>query len=110
MRDPRFALATALFLACLGMTVPAHSQENDANTGCDATAGKADPATEPDRLSADGTAPGNAGSTGWTGGTGGALIGTNPQGASEDSPTWQPPTARGLDLAMTPEDIKKNGC
>ncbi|MGF6174826.1 hypothetical protein [Ensifer sp. 4252] len=110
MRDPRLALATAVLLACLGMTIPAHSQENDANTGCAASAGKADPATEPDRLSADGTAPGNAGSTGWTGGTGGAHIGTSPQGACEDSPTWQPPTARGLDLAMAPEDAQKNDC
>ncbi len=107
MRDPRLALTTALFLACLSMTAPAHSQESGANAGCDASAGKADPATEPDRSSADGTAPGNAGSTGWTGG---ANIGTSPQGASKDSPTWQPPTARGLDLAMQPEDIRKNGC
>ena len=44
-----------------------------------------------------------AGSTGWTGGTGGAHIGTSPQGATEDSKTWQPPTARGLDLAMEAE-------
>lgn len=65
-----------------------------------AAANKAEPATQPDRTSADGTAPGNAGSTGWTGGTGGAHIGTNPQGATEHSTTWQPPTARGLDLAL----------
>ena len=70
---------------------------------CANAAGKAEPATPPDTASGDGTAPGNAGSTGWTGGTGGAHIGTSPQGATEDSKTWQPPTARGLDLAMEAE-------
>ncbi|MFC0409574.1 hypothetical protein [Roseomonas elaeocarpi] len=58
---------------------------------------RAQPATNPARESRDGTAPGNAGSTGWTGGTGGSHIGTNTNGALPSSPTWQPPTARGLD-------------
>ena len=44
------------------------------------------------------------GTTGWSGGTGGSQLGTNIQGAVESSPTWQPPTARGLDLAGTAED------
>jgi hypothetical protein len=74
-------------------------------TNCTEAAGKAEPATAPDRNSADGTAPGNTGSTGWSGGTGGAFIGTNPQGATADSPTWQPPTARGIDLAGVPEKV-----
>jgi len=63
---------------------------------------KAEPATQPNRTAADGTSPGNSGSTGWTGGTGGAFIGTNPHGATGNSTTWQPPTARGLDLAKAP--------
>ena len=58
---------------------------------------KAQPATGPAPESRDGTAPGNAGSTGWSGGTGGSHIGTNTNGALPSSPTWQPPTARGLD-------------
>nr|WP_189503158.1 hypothetical protein [Tianweitania populi] len=74
-------------------------------TNCTQAASKAEPATAPDRNSADGTAPGNTGSTGWSGGTGGAYIGTNPQGATAASPTWQPPTARGIDLAGVPEKV-----
>ncbi|MFC3629801.1 hypothetical protein ACFOM8_10125 [Paracoccus angustae] len=58
----------------------------------------AQPATRP-QPGAGGTDPNNTGSTGWTGGTGGSQIGTNAQGAVPASPTWQPPTARGLDLA-----------
>lgn len=56
------------------------------------------PATAP-QPEAEATAPGNAGNTGWTGGTGGSHIGTSNQGATPHSPTWQPPTATGLDLA-----------
>ncbi|RAI57780.1 hypothetical protein [Roseicella frigidaeris] len=63
---------------------------------------QAEAATPPARESRDGTAPGNAGSTGWSGGTGGSQIGTNPQGAVSTSRTWQPPTARGLDPLATP--------
>ena len=88
---------------------PASAQTANGKADCVTAAGKAEPATAPDRASGDGTAPGNSGSTGWTGGTGGAHIGTNPQGATEPSTTWQPPTARGLDLAMAPEPAK-TGC
>jgi hypothetical protein len=78
---------------------------------CSSQAGaKAEPATPPNRTAADGTAPGNAGSTGWTGGTGGAHAGTNPQGATEHSPTWQPPTARGLDLAVDAPQAASKDC
>ena len=87
-----------LWAATPGQTA---ARNADAPTDCVATAEKAEPATPPDRASNDGTAPGNSGSTGWTGGMGGAYIGTNPQGTATDSKTWQPPTARGLDLAMT---------
>ncbi|WP_229582611.1 hypothetical protein [Paracoccus sp. S-4012] len=65
---------------------------------------QAEPATAPVNA-ADGTAPGAAGSTGWTGGTGGAFIGTNPSGAVAVSKSWQPPTARGLDLGGAPDAV-----
>ncbi|MDI7860358.1 hypothetical protein MRS76_00185 [Rhizobiaceae bacterium n13] len=109
MRNPSTALPLATALACLLIAAqagPAWSQTATDATRCPAGE-KAQPATPPDRTSADGTAPGNSGSTGWTGGTGGAYIGTSPHGATEHSKTWQPPTARGLDLAMdadTPTD------
>lgn len=67
----------------------------------------AEPATTPAPAKADGTAPGNDGSTGWTGGTGGSTIGTTPQGAVAASKTWQPPTARGLDLMGVPDAVAK---
>lgn len=62
----------------------------------------AESATKPETHAASGTSPGNTGSTGWTGGTGGAYTETSPQGALPESRTWQPPTARGVDLAMAP--------
>lgn len=64
----------------------------------------AEPATKPD-ASEDATAPENTGTTGWSGGTGGSQLGTNIQGAVDTSPTWQPPTARGLDLAGLAEPV-----
>lgn len=79
-------------------TAPQQGLEGD----CVAASGQAEAATEP-QPGQDGTAPGNSGSSGWTGGTGGSTIGTNAQGAVATSKTWQPPTARGLDLAGRPE-------
>lgn len=64
---------------------------------CPAPSTVAAPATAP-QPGADSTDANNAGNTGWSGGTGGSQIGTNAQGAVPASPTWQPPTARGLDL------------
>lgn len=98
------AAATLIFAAPASAQVqnsetPPSIQSLEGDGGC-GTANKAEAATPPDRQSADGTAPGNTGSTGWTGGTGGAHTGTSPQGALPESKTWQPPTARGLDLAM----------
>lgn len=61
----------------------------------------ATPATEPEPAEG-GTAPENAGSTGWTGGTGGAFIGTTPAGAVPQSKTWQPPVTTGIDLLGGP--------
>lgn len=81
---------------------PASAQSMDDTAAGGAGGSSADatatPATQPQRATADGTAPGNSGSTGWTGGTGGSMIGTNPAGAAPTSKTWQPPTARGLSL------------
>ena len=73
-------------------------QEQQDATATAAASGVATPATAPQPGAPDGTAPGNAGSTGWTGGLGGSQIGTNAAGAVPESKTWQPPTARGLDL------------
>lgn len=78
---------------------PPSAQSLENKAACD-PASKAEAATPADTHSAAGTSPGNTGSTGWTGGTGGQHTGTNPQGALPESKTWQPPTARGLDLAM----------
>lgn len=99
LRSQRQAIALAAALSFL-LALPAELSAQNQPVPCPTGASKAEPATPPDRTSADGTAPGNAGSTGWTGGTGGAHIGTSPHGATEHSKTWQPPTARGLDLAM----------
>lgn len=60
--------------------------------------GVAQPATGVAQGPSSGTAPGNAGSTGWSGGTGGSNTGTVPAGALPESKTWQPKTASGLDL------------
>jgi|EndMetStandDraft_8_1072994.scaffolds.fasta_scaffold221000_2 hypothetical protein len=114
LKPPQQAAALAAALSLL-LLLPAELSAQNQPVPCPTGAGKAQPATPPDRASADGTAPGNAGSTGWTGGTGGAHIGTSPHGATEHSKTWQPPTARGLDLAMEvpPESAKdppNNGC
>jgi uncharacterized low-complexity protein len=54
---------------------------------------------------ANGTDANNSGSSGWSGGLGGSMLGTNTQGAGPASPTWQPPTARGLDLAGRAEPV-----
>lgn len=75
-----------------------HHQGQSGEGNCPASATVAQPATQP-QPGADSTNASNAGSSGWTGGTGGSQIGTNAQGAVPSSPTWQPPTARGLDLA-----------
>ncbi len=119
---------TIALLSLVGLTMAATSAfaqtpqpaapppQSASSKGCEARQGddasKAEAATQPKTAAADGTAPGNAGSTGWTGGTGGALIGNNPQGASKDSPNWQPPTARGLDLQGNAEPAPQaaSGC
>lgn len=110
LKKTAFAAGATTLLA-LALPALAQTVSVDPITTCGSSAGRAEPATPPDMASADGTAPGNAGSTGWTGGTGGVHIGTNPQGATEHSPTWQPPTARGLDLTMQmPEKQADSHC
>ncbi|TCZ55566.1 hypothetical protein [Roseicella aquatilis] len=95
-------------LAALALSAPSFaqdrppSQQSLRNDPACNQATKAEAATPPARNSGDGTAPGNAGSTGWSGGTGGSFIGTNTSGATRNSPTWQPPTARGLDPIAAP--------
>lgn len=100
------SLSTAFILAGLAIATPSLAQQvppvhqtapQQAQAGGCPAASRAEAATPPDRQSGDGTAPGNIGSTGWSGGTGGSHMGTNPQGATQHSSTWQPPTARGLD-------------
>lgn len=76
---------------------PSQTQGQSGEGACPAgaTTAEAATATQP---GGDSTDANNAGSSGWSGGLGGSQLGTNPQGALESSPTWQPPTARGLDL------------
>ncbi|WP_246054902.1 hypothetical protein [Paracoccus gahaiensis] len=90
------------------LSAPAFAQDtpdrlSEAGT-CPAADTMAEPANQPD-ASEDATAPENTGTTGWSGGTGGSQLGTNIQGATDSSPTWQPPTARGLDLAGLAEPV-----
>lgn len=85
------------------------SATSKGSNDCANPAGQAEPATETKPV-ADGTAPANAGNTGFTGGLGGSQMGTNPQGAIEESTTWHAPTARGLDLKGRPEPIPASDC
>ncbi|TGN36885.1 hypothetical protein E4L95_23075 [Paracoccus liaowanqingii] len=103
----RKTLAASL-LVIAALTGPAFAQDtpdrlSEAGT-CPAADTMAEPANQPDP-SEDATAPENTGTTGWSGGTGGSQLGTNIQGATDSSPTWQPPTARGLDLAGLAEPV-----
>jgi hypothetical protein len=102
MRFP-LPLIAVLALATPGFAQQPQQPPSGQSTvqGCNPS-GRAEAATPPQRGSGDGTAPGNAGSSGWTGGMGGSHLGTNTQGATQNSPTWQPPTARGLDPIAAP--------
>lgn len=99
----------ALLTSPAALAQQAAPPERPPAQGCEAR-GRAEAATPPQPGARDGTAPGNAGSTGWSGGTGGSHIGTNPQGATRDSPTEHPPTARGLDLRGQAEPNARPGC
>lgn len=95
----RFSLPLA---AVLAFALPALAQQPQQPPSAQSTvqgcnpAGRAENATPPQAGSRDRTAPGTA-ATGWTGNMGGSHPGLNPQGANQDSQTWQAPTARGLD-------------
>lgn len=80
----------------------AQGQSGEGN--CPARDTVAENATPP-QPGADSTDANNSGSSGWSGGLGGSVLGTNAQGAVPASPTWQPPTARGLDLAGRAEPV-----
>lgn len=80
----------------------AQGQSGEGN--CPARDTVAEAATAP-QPGADSTDANNSGNTGWSGGTGGSHLGTNTQGAVASSPTWQPPTARGLDLMGRAEPV-----
>ncbi|WP_234853495.1 MULTISPECIES: hypothetical protein [Paracoccus] len=74
---------------------------------CPARDTVAQPATAP-QPGANATDANNAGSSGWSGGLGGSHLGTNTQGALATSPTWHPPTVRGLDLAGRAEPVAQS--
>lgn len=101
------ALAWPALSAAQGAAPP--STQSLERPGDCAPAAQAEPATPP-APGADSTAPGNDGTTGWTGGLGGSQIGTNPSGKTSESVTWQPPTARGLDLKGRPEPASQADC
>lgn len=119
MSRPFLTTALSITALMIGLSAPVLAQDtggkpsavsseatNDsAEPACTDSSGKAEPATSP-APSEDGTAAENTGTTGWSGGTGGSQLGTNTQGAVERSPTWQPPTARGLDLKGVPEETQ----
>lgn len=100
-------LAGAVPLGGVAMAQTAAPPATVAPSKCPSDAGQAEAATQPD-ASEDGTSAQNSGSTGWSGGTGGSQLGTNTQGAVEESASWQPPTARGLDLMGQAEVVA--GC
>ncbi len=71
-------------------------QQQTASTNC-RTAQAGNPATPQSAGDKSGTAPGNAGKTGWTNGIGGSFAGTSEHAASPGSPNQQPAVATGLD-------------
>jgi hypothetical protein len=91
-------ILSAAFIIFVTVGGPGVAQQAPSPGEC--AEGVAEAATPPE--AGDATAPGNA-ATGWSGGLGGSQTGTNPQGAVAESKTWQPPTARGLDLVGAPE-------
>ena len=98
-------IACALIAAAAGLArADSPSTQSLKVPGCQAAT--AEPATRPAPASNDGTAPGNAGSTGWSGGLGGSNIGTSQNGAVAESKSYQPATAQGLDpIAAPPKSV-----
>ncbi|MCW6510885.1 hypothetical protein [Lichenifustis flavocetrariae] len=96
----------------LSATIPALAEDPPSTQSLKAPGDctRTEAATRPAPAAADGTAPGNAGSTGWSGGTGGSYVGTVPAGAAPDSKTFQPATARGLDPISSPPKMAQRDC
>lgn len=92
----RLALAAAALV--LGLA-PAFAEDSGRADCVQAASSQA--ATKPAPASADGTAPGNSGTTGWSGGLGKSTIGTSDAGSL--SKDFQPATAKGLDLMGAPQ-------
>lgn len=86
-------LALSMLTASAG---PVLAQDAPQRTGC-VDLSEAGSETAPTRGPDSGTAPGNAGSSGWTGGLGGSDIGTSQQDEETPSPTPHPAVASGLD-------------
>ncbi|WP_207101886.1 hypothetical protein [Paracoccus shandongensis] len=113
MTRPSVILAISLFAASTGWaqtapTAPAatqtQAQGQSGEGNCPPRDTVAEPATAP-QPGSDSTEANNSGTSGWSGGLGGSHLGTNAQGALTTSPTWQPPTARGLDLKGRAEPV-----
>lgn len=86
---------------------PAAQTQEQGQSGegnCPAANTVAENATPP-QPGVDSTDANNSGTSGWSGGLGGSHLGTNTQGAVTASSTWQPPTARGLDLTGRAEPL-----
>lgn len=105
MIRPAYCLSVPALLIALAFPAMAQDRNLSAAPECPDPSTMAEPADSP-QPSEDATAPENTGTSGWSGGLGGSQLGTNTQGAVERSPTWQPPTARGLDLAGMPEVVE----
>src|SRR6202012_6052041 len=83
-----------LAAALIGIGTAAYGQSADTSgQGCQAKAQPTEPATAPKDSSTSGSQ--NMGSTGWTGGKG---VNASDDGPSKGSGSYQPETAKGLDL------------
>lgn len=101
----RMTLGLGMLLAAGAFALPAPAAAQQPVSGCaqSAAAPAQEPATPKGTGQENGSAPANAGNTGWTGGTGGSYVGTTPAGANPSSPTVHPEVARGLDpMKSTP--------
>lgn len=83
-------------LVGLAMTIPTALAQAPERAAPSSSATPPPPSSQPPHQSS-GTAPGEAGSTGWTGGIGGSHIGTSQDGPAPGSPNAHSETATGLD-------------
>jgi len=84
--------------------------EPDKASGACEKAPPAEASTPSTEGPSSGTAPGNAGSSGWTGGIGGSNIDTSQAGPQKGSPSDQPATASGLDPTKPQAASAKPNC